>query len=258
MSTRAPSPRSSASLRELRPPVIRAVTFDYWDTLVSDDGSWRAAHVDDWMRILAGAGVEVPLDVLEAAFAENWAMFDDHWKANDRQWTPTDATDFICDYLGVEAASLRDELIDSYRVLGESGPLLMAEGVVDTLTALRAEGVRLGIVCDVGLTEGAVLRQRLEGMGLLSFFDAWAFSDETGWFKPAAQAFLPALEGLDIDDASQAAHIGDRKETDVAGALALGMTAIRFAGFQDRVDDEGPEASIVLSELVDLPGSLGF
>ena len=53
----------------------------------------------------------------------------------------------------------------------------------------------LGIVCDVGLTGSPILRARLEGFGLLGYFDAWSFSDETGWFKPAAGAFRAGARG---------------------------------------------------------------
>ena len=239
-------------------PEIRAVTFDFWDTLVSDDGRWHATHLDAWMRILSDADADVPLDVLQMAFDANWAVFDDHWRANDRQWTPADSTDFICDYLGLEAAELRDELVDTFRVVGETAPLLVAEDIAETLAAMRAAGVRMGIVCDVGLPAGTVLRQRLEGLGLLSYFDAWAFSDETGWFKPAAQAFAPALDGLGIEDPSLVAHVGDSKRTDIAGALALGMTAVRYTGFHDRADGEGPEATHVTGRHADLPRLLGF
>src|SRR4029434_2234803 len=82
----------------------------------------------------------------------------------------------------------------------------------------------------VGLTPSPTLRDRLTGFGLLRWFDGWSFSDETGWFKPAPAAFLPALEALDVSDPTAAAHVGDNRRTDVAGALALGMTAVRYTG----------------------------
>ena len=63
---------------------------------------------------------------------------------------------------------------------------------------------------------------RLDGFGLLRYFDAWAFSDETGWFKPAPEAFRPALEGLGVADPSRAAHVGDNRAPTSAGRSALG------------------------------------
>lgn len=239
--------------------MIRAVTFDFWDTLVSEDmGGMRGLQIDAWMEVLGGGGIEVPREELAEAFNENWLVFEEHWHANDRQWTPEDSTDHICDLLGVRGDEVHDQLVDTFRRVGESAPLVAAEGAADTLGTLKEAGVALGIVCDVGLTAAVTLRQRLEWFGLLELFDAWAFSDETGWFKPAPQAFAPALDGLGIDDPSQAAHIGDSKRTDIAGAIGLGMTAIRFTGFHDRAEGVGPEAPIVLSAFHEIPGSLGL
>ena len=239
--------------------MIRAVTFDFWDTLVSEDrGAMRGMHLDAWTAVLAGAGIEVPEDVLAEAFRENWLVFEQRWVDNAGQWTPHDATDFVCDYLGVESGDMREELVETFARVGERAPLYAAPDAASTLEALRDAGIALGIVCDVGLTGSPTLRQRLDGFGLLEFFDAWSFSDETGWFKPAAEAFGPALEGLGIEDPSQAAHVGDSKRTDIAGALALGMTAIRFAGFHDRADGEGPDAPIVLTRFDQIIGSLGI
>ena len=65
--------------------------------------------------------------------------------------------------------------------------------------------------------------------GCSDLFDAWSFSDESGWFKPAAEAFEPALLGLGADPA-EAAHVGDNERTDIAGAKALGMTAVQYTG----------------------------
>ena len=120
----------------------------------------------------------------------------------------------------------------------------------------------LGIVCDVGLTDSATLRRRLEGFGLLGFFDAWSFSDETGWFKPAAEAFEPALAGLGVDPAD-AAHVGDNERADVAGAKALGMVAVQYTGLAGMgawlpEQQSGSLADHVVEDLTTLPAVLGF
>lgn len=239
--------------------MIRAVTFDFWDTLVSEDmGAMPGMQIDAWLRVLGEAGIDVSRDELVEAFDGNWLVFEEHWHANDRQWTPEDSTAHICDLLGVRGDEVSDQLVDTFRLVGETAPLLAAEGAEDTLGRLKEAGVALGIVCDVGLTGAATLRYRLDLFGLLGFFDAWAFSDETGWFKPAPEAFVPALDGLGVDDPSEAAHIGDSKRTDIAGAIGLGMTAIRFTGFHDREEGVGPEAPIVISTFGEIADSLGI
>jgi FMN phosphatase YigB (HAD superfamily) len=236
-----------------------AVTFDYWETLVHADEAnpMRELQISAFASVLAGAGHDRGREELVAAFAENWTHFDAAWSANAGQYTPADATDRIAALLHVPLdPGLRARLIGAFDEAGRVAALEVPPGAEGCLERLRRHGVRLAIVCDVGLTPSPVLRERLCGFGLLRWFDAWSFSDETGWFKPAPQAFLAALEPLGVPP-GEAAHVGDMRRTDVAGARALGMRAIRFRGFSDDAG-EGPEGDLVLDDLAALPAALGL
>jgi putative hydrolase of the HAD superfamily len=243
--------------------MIRAVTFDFWDTLVGEHlGQMRGMQIDRWLEVLRTDDIAIPRPDLVVAFEENWREFERRWSANAGQHTASDATDFICARLGISPdgqgeGGIRNSLIDSFRLVGETAPLTPAPDLAPALRDLKRSGVRLGIVCDVGLTSSPTLRLRLERFGLLGFFDAWGFSDETGWFKPAREAFAPALEGLGVEP-EDTAHVGDSPRTDVAGALALGMTAIRYQGFVDRPPHDGPEANFVARSHSQIPGLLGL
>jgi len=243
---------------------LRAVTFDYWQTLVAERrGEMRDLQIGRWERLLADAGQPRAVDDLTEAFAANWEVFEQRWRTNAGPYGASATVVFVAERLGLELSDgLRDELEDGFRVVGETASLRTAPGVEACLTSLRAAGIRLGIVCDVGLTASPVLRERLERFGLLRFFDAWSFSDETGWFKPAAEAFVPALEGLGVE-ASGTAHVGDNERTDIAGAKALGMVAIRYTGLQSRsasLPEQAPRgrADHVIDDLAELPGLLGL
>jgi putative hydrolase of the HAD superfamily len=244
-----------------RPP-IGAVTFDFWDTIVaavagSGDGM-RRLQIDRFAATIEAAGPPVPPERLAEAFDANWARFEERWVANAGQHTPADSVDLIAAHVGLDLEpALRDELIDGFRLVGEGVPLETGAGIEQALRSLRAAGTRLGIVCDVGLTPSPTLRRRLDELGLLDLFDAWSFSDESGWFKPAAEAFAPALEGLGVE-AAATAHVGDSRRTDVAGARSLGMLAVRFTGFHDRPPDTGPEAHHVIDDHRALPHLLGL
>lgn len=240
---------------------IRAVTFDYWDTLVRVNPAVpiRGLQIDAFAGCLAGAGHAVERDELEAAFDANWIRFEEAWVANGGPYTPADATDFIAGRVGAELdEGLRARLVASFTGAGERAGLEISPGLRECLDVLRGAGVRLAIVCDVGLTPAPMLRDRLARLGLLDRFGAWAFSDETGWFKPAPQAFRPALDGLGIADPSQAAHVGDNPRTDIDGARALGMRTARFTGFADRPPGDLPEADVVVADLRELPAALGL
>jgi putative hydrolase of the HAD superfamily len=245
--------------------VLEAVTFDYWQTLVSErPGEMRSCQIERFATILEETGQPRTAEQLETAFAENWERFEEHWRGNTGQYTPTDTVEFVCGRLGIDLRNgLRERLIDGFREVGEAVHLDLAPGIEECLAELGGAGMRVGIVCDVGLTSSPTLRDRLVGFGLLEAFDAWAFSDETGWFKPAPEAFTPALQGLRVSDPTRVAHVGDNRRTDVAGALALGMVAVRYTGLgRDRTHapagDLGPEATHVIDDHRDLPAVLGL
>jgi len=210
---------------------IRAVTFDFWHTLVAEHpGTMRRMQLDRWGRLLGRAGQPRDPADIESAFAKNWQRFEEHWWTNTGQYTPTDSVSYLTQELSVDATDeLRTDLIDSFRVVGETAELEVAPGLETCLRAMRTSGVPLGIVCDVGLTSSPTLRARLERLGILDAFDAWSFSDETGVFKPAPEAFLAALDPLGVDP-HDAAHVGDNERTDIAGADALGMVSVRYQG----------------------------
>jgi len=240
--------------------MLEAVTFDFWDTLLHEElSAMRTGQLAAWEGLLVEAGHPTDPVALAAAFDENWIEFERCWELNAGPYTPEATTDFICGRVGLEPdESLRTALSNAFREVGETVPLEPAPNAEACLSALRDAGLRLAIVCDVGLVRSPTLRSRLDGFGLLGYFEAWSFSDETGWFKPAAEAFRPALEGLGVADPSRVAHVGDNLRTDAAGALALGMTAVRYAGIVDRADDRYPEATHVIADLADLPRVLGI
>jgi putative hydrolase of the HAD superfamily len=97
----------------------------------------------------------------------------------------------------------------------------------------------------------------LEKHGLLDWFDHWSFSDEVGVYKPDRRIFDHALAGLGGIDPAEAAHIGDLRRTDIAGAKALGITAVRYTGVYDDPHVDGlPEADLVVADHAELPAAL--
>ena len=72
---------------------------------------------------------------------------------------------------------------------------------------------------------------------------------------PHRPAGLPTLERLEVPDPSRAAHAGDNRRTDVAGALGLGMTG-RPLHRAARADERFPEAMHVIADLAELPRGL--
>jgi FMN phosphatase YigB (HAD superfamily) len=238
---------------------IDAITFDYWGTLVWEDGGMlRRRRTDRWIRTLADAGFAVDPRALEAAVDASWATYVHRWESNS-QYGGRDALTDVLAALGLDPSpDVRARMFDAFASAHRGADLRVADGLASCLEALRARGVAVGIVCDVGMTPSTALLEILDERGLLRYFDHWSFSEVVGRYKPAREIFEHALTGLGGIDPARAAHVGDRLRTDVAGALGMGMVAVRHTGAFDDRTEGFPEAHHVLASHRDLPAALGL
>ncbi len=78
-----------------------------------------------------------------------------------------------------------------------------------------------------------------------------------GAYKPASAIFQHALDGLGGPVPERVAHVGDLRRTDVAGALAMGMVAVRYTGISDDDSQPEPEGHHVVAHHGELPAALG-
>jgi putative hydrolase of the HAD superfamily len=237
---------------------LEAVTFDYWNTLIHEPGGTTQQHrLDAWTGILEDAGFACERERLHAVFASSWERFTMAWKQNE-QYRAVEAAEHILEELGFDLpGDVREELLQAFTEAGAQIDLLPTDNVDECLRVLKGAGIRLGIICDVGMTPSSMLRAHLDKHGLLDLFDHWSFSDEVGVYKPHRVIFDHALRGLGGVAPGRTAHVGDLRRTDVAGALAMGMTAVRYTGVFDDDSQPDPEAHHVVTDHADLPAALG-
>ena len=238
---------------------IEAVTFDFWNTLVYElRGDLRSRRLEAWAGLLEEAGFALERVELEAVYDGAWDAYVASWKANE-QFHAAQAAELIIERLGFKVpADVREALLEAFGRAGEEAELHLAEGVEACLHTLKDAGVKLGIICDVGFTPSAVLRDHLIRCGLLPLFDHWSFSDDVGAYKPSPVIFQHALDGLGGPMPARVAHVGDIRRTDVAGALAMGMVAVRYTGIADDDSQPEPEAHHVVAHHDELPAVLGI
>lgn len=238
--------------------VIEAVTFDFWNTIATvAPGAMSEARRRGILEVCQGAGVEVEPKLLAASLEEAGQHWERSW-AEGVHLHPREAAAKVGRALGLEEA-VAEKVAEAFLEAGRRVELEFAPGIGPALAALRERGIRIGIVCDVGFSGGELLRELLDGEGLLGHFDGWGFSDEVGHYKPAPQIFEAALRALDARP-EEAIHVGDLRRTDIAGAAALGMGTVRYRGMNPEGDHEdGSEADFVLdshAELVELVNRL--
>jgi FMN phosphatase YigB (HAD superfamily) len=244
--------------------VVKAVTFDFWNTLIqADDAGVRDRRLTAWLGLLAGEGFRLDGDVVRSALRHAGQRFEASWKDN-RYYGAADAVEDILAKLGIEVSVEAEEgLLASITDPDPAHDPQPTPNIGDALEGLRSAGVRIGIICDVGLAPSRTLRRYLEGHGLLGYFDHWSFSDEVGTFKPDPVIFDHALDGLGGIDPVDAAHIGDLRRTDIAGAKHRGILAVRYAGVYDDPGspDEGTDVidgDAVITDHADLLAVLGL
>jgi putative hydrolase of the HAD superfamily len=240
---------------------ITALTFDFWNTLYSDDDrramdKVRPRRLEALRQILDSSGVHPTEEDLQSAYGSGFDAYMAAW-AGGAHFGAREQVLYILAHFAVDATAVRDGLIAQTASEIEDAslvaPLQLLPGARETIPALAAAGYRLGIISDTSLTPGRVLRQFLDRDGLLASFQALTFSDETGYSKPDRRMFERTLAALGARPA-EAAHVGDTPRTDIAGAQAMGMIAIRCAGAMDR--QESPEADFVITDHREIPAIL--
>lgn len=231
---------------------FRAVTFDFWNTLFrADTAATSEQRREALAAVVASRSPDVDGSVVDEVLQHVLEEHHRGWVEN-RQYTAHHAIEKALTLLGPAIGhEARDELADAWLTASRRADVVPTPGAAETLAALDQAGVRIGIVCDVGLTPSLVLLEYLELHDLLRHFDHWSFSDEVGVYKPDPSIFHHALEGLGGFEPSGAMHIGDIRRTDIAGARGVGMTAVRYRGVSDdpSTDNDDLEGHHVIDDL---------
>ena len=240
--------------------MIKAVTFDLWDTVIRDDSDEpkRAARglpsKREARRALAhthfGARTGLERAAFDLAYDTMESAFNYVWHEQHVTWTVAERVQVLAGALGCSLPEPdRDSLVRGLEEMEIEIPPDAVEGIEDAIAALAAR-FPLAVVSDAIYSPGRCLRRWLEMHGLLGYFQAFAFSDELGHSKPhrAMFAHVAAELGVEIDEML---HIGDRDHNDVKGPRALGMKAVLFTASRDR-DRDATSADAVCERAADL------
>lgn len=172
---------------------------------------------------LARRGVPVTVEEARAAVLAEMAYYREHHdEASDRERLEDlrrRCATVLCDALPPAAAAigipaLTDALLAALRFSPYSE-------VPAALRALRGRGLRLVVLSNWDVS----LHDQLAASGLARLVDGAVSSAEAGAGKPQPAAYERAL-ALAGAGAEEAVMVGDSPDTDVAGALAVGIRAV--------------------------------
>lgn len=241
---------------------IKAVTFDFWDTIVDDDSDepkraergMRSKRDERrhqvWEALNAVEPIELERVVLAYDTAE--AGFNIVWKENHINWTVDQRLRVVLRGLG---RSLPDaayaDLVERHGRMEVDVPPDLIDGIGEAIEDL-ASRYKLCIVSDAIVTPGTGLREILDSYGLKQHFSGFAYSDEVGHSKPHRSMFDVAASQLGVE-LDEIVHIGDRDHNDVKGPHAVGAKAVLFTA--TRPDDkDATTADAICEHHRDLPG----
>lgn len=204
--------------------MIKAITFDLWNTLL-EDKHFTTPRLQAAADALSDHGITKSPEEIKGAYRSAGRAYRREWEEDHRHMDVDRRIRLMLQGLDVEPADgLIRDVVGRFEGCFLDDPPTLKEGVEETLNALDGR-YRLGIISDTGVTPGTIVRGYLEGKGLLSHFSSTVFSDETGYCKPNPIQFRKALRELDAEP-HEAIHVGDLLRTDIAGAKAIGMIAV--------------------------------
>jgi HAD superfamily hydrolase (TIGR01549 family) len=236
-------------------PSPLAVTLDFWDTLYdSSNLPERLALRRRAIAALLGA-YEIALPDEEVARLYKAAAREAHrwWSEEHRAYTTADRLRWIIERAGgrprpqcghvAAACDAVDEALLRY-------PPPLLPGAADAVRALAAR-FPLAIVSDTGFGSGRAQDALLEQDGLLGFFTATIYSMDVGYPKPRPEPFHAAVAALGASSSTAVIHIGDNERTDVGGALAAGLRAVRLDVMRGGGASAGEFVARTFAELVE-------
>ena len=227
--------------------MLKAITFDFWQTLYADsDKNWRkrqAIRVKRCHTYLSNCGYTCTLTDVEFGLEEAYNLVSSLWHKH-RGISVKRCMERFAEVLQLQLQDADlDQLIECLGAAFLEAPPIIMPYVKPVITRL-SKSYPLGIISDSALTPGSFARKLMERDGILQFFTAFTFSDETDYTKPQVVQFHSTLAELNAKPA-EAVHIGDIFRTDIVGAKNAGMKAIRFAGFNKGEGDDTLSDAVV-------------
>jgi len=206
---------------------IKAVTFDFWDTLVPIERekiekmrNERAKRVSEFLK---EKGFDFSFEEIKKISSEVWKIYRDN-PLTEKEVTLYIMVKDILKNLDIENRNdIVEGIVEIYEEYLYRAGLTVDKEAAELIKDLKKEGFKLGIISNT--PGGNVERKFLKDAGIISFFDILLFSSFEGIRKPHPEIFMKAVRFFKIKP-SELLHIGDTPELDIEGPLKIGAKAI--------------------------------
>lgn len=200
---------------------FHGISFDLWDTAVSDSISSRERKQNRRLELLAPYGNDDSerLAALERKLPEELAT---HGAATRGIRIESRAKLLLAELGGPAGdAPMLAAALSETALLEAPNP---APGLMQVLDELASK-FPLAIISNTRWTSGSTAREVLAQTQLATYISSLVSSDEIGWAKPSPLIFAAAWKPLGIDPA-HTVHVGDSLKRDHAGATAVGAVSV--------------------------------
>jgi putative hydrolase of the HAD superfamily len=215
--------------------MIRAVAFDLWETLITEDPAAGArqqrVRLDRLERILTARGFAAQASRIEEAYRRLWDRCHELYWSDDRDVPCRRQIEHFLEGLELDVSTFSEPLLAELEHAYAHAALDVLPGVVagatETLDDLKRRDLAIGLISNTGRTPGYVLREVLDRLGLARSIDAMVFSNEHGECKPRTSIFERLREELGVEY-EEIMFVGDNLYVDVYGARRCGMRGVLF------------------------------
>ncbi len=236
--------------------MIKGITFDLWDTVFIDDSDEvkrkaaghlpKAAERRRLVHQFVNEQKGISLDIVTLAYDAVDAAFKKTWHELFVTWPVGERLNLVLQALKIDLnESAMAELVRLHEEMELEFKPDFVPGVHQAIEILKKK-YKLCVISDTIFSPGWALRRLLASENLLSYFDAFVFSDEIGRSKPHPQVFHSAAEKLGLQ-LEEIVHIGDREHNDILGAKKMGMRAVLCTAALDR-GSENTKADAVFDD----------
>jgi putative hydrolase of the HAD superfamily len=234
--------------------VLRAITLDYWDTIYA--GASEPERVLRRREALWRLVIEHGSDLTRPAFDDLYtaSAVEAHrwWRDEQRGYHTVDRIRWLCNAIPTRTPVTRTAMEAAAAVIDQTlvdVPAPLLPGARDAITRL-ATRYRLAVISDTGFASGRAQDALLAQDGLRPAFVATIYSMDVGVAKPRPEIFRAALDTLGIAP-EHTLHVGDNERTDVGGALAFGMRAVRLDAVREAGASRAEHVARSLADLAD-------
>lgn len=215
--------------------MLKAVAFDLWETLITDtpelSRQQERLRLTRMEEILAAHGHDALADRIEHGYRALWHRCHDLYWSMDLDVPCRRQIEHFLEELQLDPATLDQSMLEALEDAYAGAALEVLPRVVDgapeLLAALKARGLRIGLISNTGRTPGSVLRGILDALGLAQHIDVMVFSNEHGQCKPQPSIFEELRRGLGVA-CEEMMFVGDNLYVDVHGAQRCGMRGVHF------------------------------